>query len=191
MARRSLRTKLTVAVIVAVLPALALSAWQAVDRQGNIELRKSETVAATAELAATRYRTLIEGSRRLLEAVCAENAVRQSANPDAPPTEINRCEAYLTNVLGKFPRDYSSALVTDAEGVARCASPADRDRRRASPTARSSAWSATPRRSRWAPRSRAEWRREQSYRWRFPSCRTAPSAACAPSAFRSPPSAIW
>ena len=121
MARRSLRTKLTVAVIVAVLPALALSAWQAFDRQGNTELRKSETVAATAELAATRYRALIEGSRRLLEAVCAEDAVRQSAKPDAPPTEINRCEAYLTNVLGKFPREYSSALVTDAEGVARCA----------------------------------------------------------------------
>ncbi len=121
MARRSLRTKLTVAVIVAVLPALALSAWQAVDRQANAGLRKSETVAVTAELAATRYRTLIEGSRRLLEAVCAEDAVQKSANPDAPPTEINRCEAYLTHVLGKFPREYSSALVTDAEGVARCA----------------------------------------------------------------------
>ncbi len=121
MARRSLRTKLTVAVIVAVLPALALSAWQAVDRQRNADLRKSEAIAATAELAAARYRTLIEGSRRLLEAVCAEDAVRQSANPDAPPAEINRCEAYLTNVLGKFPREYSSALVTDAEGVARCA----------------------------------------------------------------------
>ena len=121
MARRSLRTKLTVAVIVAVLPALALSAWQAVDRQRDADLRKSEAVAATAELAAARYRTLIEGSRRLLEAVCAEDAVRQSANPDAPPAEINRCEAYLTNVLGKFPREYSSALVTDAEGVARCA----------------------------------------------------------------------
>jgi two-component sensor histidine kinase len=121
MARWSLRTKLIAAVIVAVLPALALSAWQAVDQQRNADLRKSETVAATAELAAARYRTLIEGSRRLLEAVCAEDAVRQSANPDASPTEINRCEAYLTNVLGKFPREYSSAFVTDAEGVARCA----------------------------------------------------------------------
>jgi|HubBroStandDraft_3_1064219.scaffolds.fasta_scaffold13834_3 two-component sensor histidine kinase len=121
MARRSLRTKLIAAVIVAALPALALSAWQAVDQQRNADLRKSETVAATAELAAARYRTLIEGSRRLLEAVCAEDAVRQSANPDARPAEINRCEAYLTNVLGKFPREYSSAFVTDAEGVARCA----------------------------------------------------------------------
>ena len=46
MARRSLRTKLTVAVIVAVLPALALSAWQAIDRQRDGDLRKSEAVAA-------------------------------------------------------------------------------------------------------------------------------------------------
>src|SRR3981189_279633 len=121
MARRSLRTKLTVAVIVAVLPALAPSAWRAVDRQRAADLRKSEAVAATAELAAARYRTLIEAPRRLLEAVWAEDAVRQSANPDASPTEINPSEAYLPNGLGKFPREYSSALVTDAEGVARCA----------------------------------------------------------------------
>lgn len=103
MARRSLRAKLTVAVIAAVLPAIALSAWQAVDQQRNAGLHRSEAVAATAELAAARYRALIEGSRRLLEAVCAEDAVRQSANPDAAPAEINRCEAYLTNVLGNFP----------------------------------------------------------------------------------------
>ena len=121
MARRSLRTKLTVAVIVAVLPALALSAWQAVEWQRNADIRKSQSVAATAELAAARYRELIEGSRRLLEAACSENAVRQSANPEAAPAEINRCEAYLKGVLQKFPKEYSSAAVTDEQGVARCA----------------------------------------------------------------------
>jgi two-component sensor histidine kinase len=121
LARRSLRTKLAVAVTAAVLPALALSAWQAVEQQRNAEIRKSEAVAATAELAAARYRELIEGSRRLLEAACSENAVGQSANPDAAPAEINRCEAYLTSVLEKFPREYSSAIVTDDQGVARCA----------------------------------------------------------------------
>jgi two-component sensor histidine kinase len=121
MARRSLRTKLSVAVIVAVLPALALSAWQAVERQRNADIRKSESVAATAELAAARYRELIEGSRRLLEAACSENAVRQSANPEAAAAEINRCEAYLQGVLQKFPKEYSSAAVTDEQGVARCA----------------------------------------------------------------------
>ena len=91
LARRSLRTKLAVAVTVAVLPALALSAWHAVEEQRNADIRKSETVAATAELAAARYRELIEGSRRLLEAACAESAVRRSADPDAAPADINRC----------------------------------------------------------------------------------------------------
>jgi two-component sensor histidine kinase len=121
-ARWSLRTKLAVAVTVAVLPALALSAWHAVEEQRNVDIRKSEAVAATAELAAARYRELIEGSRRLLEAACAESAVRRSADPDAAPADINRCESYLTSVLEKFPKEYSLALVTDAQGVARCAS---------------------------------------------------------------------
>jgi two-component sensor histidine kinase len=122
LARRSLRTKLAVAVAVAMLPALALSAWHAGEEQRHADIRKSEAVAATAELAAARYRELIEGSRRLLEAACAESAVRRSADPDAAPADINRCESYLTSVLEKFPKEYSSALVTDAQGVARCAS---------------------------------------------------------------------
>src|SRR5262249_18067512 len=35
---------------------------------------------------------------------------------------INRCEAYLARVLEDFPGQYSSAMVTDADGVARCSS---------------------------------------------------------------------
>jgi two-component sensor histidine kinase len=122
LARRSLRTKLVVAVVVATLPALALSAWRAMDEQRRADIRKGEAVAATAELAAGRYRELIEGSHRLLEAACAEKAVRDSANPDGAPADINRCEAYLSRVVEKFPNQYSSAIVTDAQGVARCSS---------------------------------------------------------------------
>ena len=122
LARRSLRTKLAVAVTIAALPALALAGWHAVEEQRNADIRKSQAVAATAELAAARYRELIEGSRRLLEAACAEDAVRRSADQDAAPADINRCESYLTSVLAKFPKEYSSALVTDAQGVTRCAS---------------------------------------------------------------------
>ena len=122
LARRSLRTKLAVAVTIAVLPALALAGWHAVEEQRNADSRKSQAVAATAELAAARYRELIEGSRRLLEAACAESAVRRSADQDATPADIGRCESYLTSVLEKFPKEYSSAGVTDAEGVTRCAS---------------------------------------------------------------------
>lgn len=122
LARRSLRTKLAVAVIVATLPALALAAWHGIKEQRKADIRKEEVATVTAELAAARYSELIEGSRRLLEAACSENAVRRSASPDAEPADINRCELYLTRVLNKFPNDYASALVTDAQGVARCSS---------------------------------------------------------------------
>ncbi len=122
LARWSLRSRLVAAVIVALLPVLALSAWSAIIAQRKTEMRREEATAVAAELAASRYREFIEGSHRLLMAVCSEDAVRQSANLDAAPADVNRCEAYLTRVLEEFPKEYSSALVTDEQGVARCSS---------------------------------------------------------------------
>jgi two-component sensor histidine kinase len=118
----SLRTRLVVVVTVALLPVLALSAWYAVREQRAAELRRVETVAAAAELVVARHRELLEATRRLLVAMCEEDAVRQSAGPDATAGDINRCEAYLGQVLQKFPNEYSSAFVTDAAGTARCSS---------------------------------------------------------------------
>ncbi len=120
LARRSLRTKLVAAVTAALLPVLALSAWYAIIEQRRADLRKEEAMATAAQLAAARYRELIEGSHRLLVAVCSEDAVRESANPEATPAGINRCEAYLTRVLEQFPKQYSEALITDGQGMARC-----------------------------------------------------------------------
>jgi two-component sensor histidine kinase len=118
----SLRTRLVVVVTIALLPVLALSAWHAVREQRATQLRQAESVAAAAETVVARHRELIEASRRLLVAICEEDAVRQSAKPDATAAEINHCEAYLSRVLQRFPNEYSSALVTDAAGTARCAS---------------------------------------------------------------------
>jgi len=120
LARWSLRTKLTAAITVALLPVLALSAWQAVGEQRRADIRRGDAIAASAELAAARYRELIEGSRRLLVAACSDEAVSRSASADAAAAEISRCEAYLSRVLEKFPNDYSAAVVTDNQGVARC-----------------------------------------------------------------------
>lgn len=92
LARRSLRTKLVAAVTVALLPMLGLAAWHAVIEQRRDDRRRGEAVAAAAQLAAARYREVIEGSHRLLVAACSEDAVRQSVNPDAAPATINRCE---------------------------------------------------------------------------------------------------
>lgn len=118
----SLRTRLVIVVTVALLPVLALSAWYAVREQHMTEMRHAEAVAAAAELVVARHRELIEATRRLLVAMCEEDTVRQSAKPDASAADINRCETYLSQVLQRFPNEYSSAFVTDAEGTARCAS---------------------------------------------------------------------
>ncbi len=118
----SLRTRLVVVVTIALLPVLALSAWYAVREQQTTKLRDAEAVASAAELVVARHRELIEASRRLLVAMCEEDTVRQSASPDAPATVINACELYLTQVMQKFPNQYSLALVTDGDGTARCAS---------------------------------------------------------------------
>ena len=122
LARRSLRTKLIAAVLVALLPLLVIAAWQARERQHQTDARALQDREAVTRLAAARYRELIEASRRLLVAACAEEAVRAAALPDTPPATVNRCEAYLARVLDGFPGQYSSAIVTDAEGVARCSS---------------------------------------------------------------------
>jgi two-component sensor histidine kinase len=121
LARRSLRTKLIVALSLALLPLLAFSGWYSVVEQHHADQRREQAMATAAELAAARYSERIEGSRQLLAAVCQEEAVLQSGTGEAPPSNVNRCEAYLARVLESFPKEYSSAIVTDEQGVARCA----------------------------------------------------------------------
>ena len=54
--------------------------------------------------------------------------MRLSASPDASAADIKRCEAYLGQVLQKFPNEYSSAFVTDAAGHGALLQRADRRR---------------------------------------------------------------
>ena len=79
-------------------------------------------MAAAAELAVSRHRELIEGSHRLLIAACATDAVRKAAEPTATQADLAECGAYLAGLVKKFPAEYSAAIVTDANGVGRCAS---------------------------------------------------------------------
>ena len=122
LAHWSLRSRLVAVVTLALLPVLVLSAWYAVAEQRRTELQRVAGVTAAADLAVARHREFIESSRRLLVAMCADGAVQSSANPDATPADISRCEAYLGNVVQTFGDEYSQALVTDAKGVARCSS---------------------------------------------------------------------
>jgi two-component sensor histidine kinase len=122
MARWSLRAKLLAATSIALLPVLALACWRTYDDIRAGQGRRADAVAAAAELAVSRHRELIEGSHRLLLAACTNEAVRKSAEPIATTADIDECDAYLAGLVKKFPAEYSAAIVTDANGVGRCAS---------------------------------------------------------------------
>src|SRR4051812_25056268 len=119
MARWSLRTKLVAVAALAFLPVLVLSGWRAYSDARDLRTRRAEAASAVAEAAFGRHRELLESSRRLLTAACADDAVQSifEASPD-----IDRCDAYLARLIQRFPSDYSALLVIDNTGVARCAS---------------------------------------------------------------------
>ncbi|CAN5500496.1 sensor histidine kinase PhyK [soil metagenome] len=120
MARWSLRTKLVAVAALALLPVVAISGWRAYDDARQARTRHTEAASAISEFAASRYRELMEGSRRLLIAACSDGAVQAALEPDAAPAELERCETYLSQLLRKFPADYSAALVVNDQGIARC-----------------------------------------------------------------------
>ncbi len=122
MARWSLRTTLVLVAALALLPILLLSGWRAYIDSRGAQARRAEAATSVAEQAAARYRELLEGSRRLLVAACADDAVSGAAVADAAPADVERCDSYLARLMQRFPSDYSALLVTDDRGAARCAS---------------------------------------------------------------------
>ncbi len=122
MARWSLRTRLVAVTALALLPVAAVSGWRAFDDARQAEARRAEAAAVVSGLAESRYRELMEGSRRLLIAACADDAVQRTLEPDPAPADVQRCDSYLSQVIQKFSSDYSAALVLDERGVARCGS---------------------------------------------------------------------
>jgi len=122
MARWSLRTKLVAVAALALLPVVAISGWRAFDDARQLQARHAEAASAVSGLADSRYRELMEGSRRLLIAACADDVVQRVVQPTATAEDTQRCDAYLSQLLQKFPSDYSAALVIDERGIVRCGS---------------------------------------------------------------------
>ncbi len=122
MARWSLRTKLVAVTALSLLPVVAISGWRAFDDARQGRTRHAEIASAVSGLAESRYRELMEGSRRLLVAACADDAVQRALESTATPEVIQRCDTYLSQLLEKFPSDYSAALAVDDRGIARCGS---------------------------------------------------------------------
>ena len=121
-ARWSLRTKLAGLVVAAFLPVLALAAWDADSGLRTRERQRAAAVTSAADRAVARQGVVIEGTRRMLPAICSDAAVSRSASPDVAPSDITGCEIYLDGILKTFPTEYSAALVTDEKGIARCSS---------------------------------------------------------------------
>lgn len=122
MAQWSLRTKLVAVLAVTFLPVIVLSGAYAYRDAASRKAGHVERVLAAAEAMSSSHRQLLEGSRRLLMSVCAEDSVRASAVPTATRADVERCDAYLGRVTQNFPTEYSAMLVTDAAGEVRCAS---------------------------------------------------------------------
>lgn len=124
MVRWSLRSKLVTLVALALLPVLGLAAWQAKLQEESLASQRAAALGSVSDLAVARYASLFEASRRLLTAACADESVEQSASAEPSSATAGRCGGYLSKLLAAYPGQYSSALVTDDQGVARCASDA-------------------------------------------------------------------
>lgn len=122
LARWSLRSKLVVLTALALLPVLGLAAWQARTEQRTMAAQAGSALGFAADLAVARYGDLIEASAHLLAAACLNDAVQLAASLAPQPADVARCDAYLSKVLAAYPERYSSFLVTDDQGTARCAS---------------------------------------------------------------------
>lgn len=121
-ARWSLRSKLVGLLALVLLPVLGVVAWQSFLAENAAAFRRSAVLVTAADDVVARFATVVAGSHQLLSAMCANDVVQHGANPEAAPTDLNQCEAYLLRVVRPFPDEYSSAVVTDAQGVARCSS---------------------------------------------------------------------
>ena len=120
--RWSLRSALLALAALTLLPVLGLAAWQAHREQKGVQALRDASLVAAGDLVVARYGELIEASRRMLAAACTADAIRQSASVQPEPVDVSRCEVYFARVLGSAPGQYSVLLVTDDQGVTRCAS---------------------------------------------------------------------
>ncbi len=107
---------------VAVAPVVLLAAWSGYDARVAGGRAEEAAALAAADRVVSRADGLVEASRHMLSALCAEPSVRASAAPEATEPQLAQCEAYLGSALRDFPNQYSAVVVTGADGTVRCAS---------------------------------------------------------------------
>jgi two-component sensor histidine kinase len=106
----SLRFRLSVLVGVAMLPPLALTAYNTVHWQDVLEEQVHDDTLASARLLSAELAQVMEGGRQLMTAL---------GNHPAVPEREEECVAYFRSVISEIPL-YREAAVIDREGKFHC-----------------------------------------------------------------------
>lgn len=106
----SLRHRLSVLVAIALTPPLLLTVYNTVRWQLVLEKDAREEATSAARLVSAEFGQVIEGTRRLMEAM--------SKHPAVPDNEAE-CSAYFKSVIDRMPI-YRQAAVVDLNGKFHC-----------------------------------------------------------------------
>ena len=108
----STRSRITLLVVLAAMPALALSVYDATDQRATSERDAREELARTVKLAAREQEQVIEGVRLML-------ATAGQFLPALQHDQL-RCNAFFADLLSHNPGRYHAAGLFDAEDKLRC-----------------------------------------------------------------------
>ena len=122
MSRWTLRMRLVALLLAALIPVLVLAGWRAVETATAVAGERDRQIAIAADLAVSRQREFLAGTRSLLLALRGNGDVLQSLAAKPPADARDRCEAYFQRVLSEAPGRYSALMLTDRMGLSLCSS---------------------------------------------------------------------
>jgi len=108
----SLRSRLAVVVAMAVVPSLAITAYNTLAWRDFLERQSHEEALSSARLISAELSQLVEGSRRLMLTLVKHPAV---------PSREEECSAYFKAAIADLPI-YREAALIDREGKFHCSS---------------------------------------------------------------------
>ncbi|MBD2345690.1 PAS domain S-box protein [Anabaena subtropica] len=107
----SLRTRLLLLVLLAVIPALGLILYSASEQRRAAITEAQENTLRLVRLAANNQRQMVEGTRQLLTVLAQMPIIRQGNSPD--------CHQLLADLLQQYPT-YGNLAVIDTQGNIIC-----------------------------------------------------------------------
>ncbi|MBI4322383.1 MAG: response regulator [Chloroflexi bacterium] len=107
----SLRLRLLLVVLLAVVPAIALMLYTGIEQRRQAAVDAEDRALQLARLGASSHESLIEGSRQLLLAMAQLSEVRSH--------DATACSTLFANILKQYPR-YVNLIAVDTNGDAFC-----------------------------------------------------------------------